>query len=176
MKRIKSYFFLILLFFFFSCSTNNPSQNIEEYEGPIIEIKDLNTFFSDSAQVKFKLKSEIYQVFESGEEQYPKGLYMDIYSEDTVSASFKANYVIKFEKENYFLATGNVVLFNYNTSDELRTEELLWYPNEEKFTSDKFVTIKTGSELHTGEGMVSNQDFSNYEILKPSGIIEVDEN
>ena len=103
---------------------------------------------------------------------------MDIFStdNDSVSASFKANYVIKYEKENYFLATGNVVLFNYNTGDELRTEELFWYPNEEKFTSDKFVTIKTGNELHTGEGMVSNQDFSNYEILKPSGIIEVDEN
>ena len=172
------YLSLLLLFFFFSCSTNNPLRNVEEYKGPIIEIKDLNTLYSDSAQAKFKLKSEIYQVFASGEEKYPKGLYMDIFStdNDTVTASFKANYVIKYEKENYFLATGNVVLFNYNTGDELRTEELFWYPNEEKFTSEKFVTIKTGNELHTGEGMVSNQDFSNYEILKPSGIIEVDEN
>ena len=52
------YFFLLLLFFFFSCSTNNPLRNVEEYEGPIIEIKDLNTLYSDSAQAKFKLKSE----------------------------------------------------------------------------------------------------------------------
>ena len=67
-------------------------------------------------------------------------------------------------------------MLNYITNDELRTEELFWYPNEEKFVTEKFVTIKTGNELHKGEGMISNQDFSNYEILKPSGIIEVDEN
>ena len=172
------YFFLVSLFFFLSCTNNNQIQNMDLYEGPIVEIKDLNTFFSDSAQVRFKLISDIYQVFESGEEQYPKGLYMDIYSKDSdlISASFKANYVIKFENENYYLATGNVILFNYSTSDELRTEELFWYPNDEKFISEKFVTIKTGNELHTGEGMVSNQDFSDYEILKPSGVIEVDEN
>ena len=53
---------------------------------------------------------------------------------------------------------------------------MFWYPNEEKFISEKFVTIKTGNEVHSGEGMVSNQDFSDYEILKPSGIIEIDEN
>ena len=76
------YFSLLLLFCFFSCSTNNPLRNVEEYKGPIIEIKDLNTLYSDSAQAKFKLKSEIYQVFESGEEKYPKGLYMDIFSTD----------------------------------------------------------------------------------------------
>ena len=50
------YLSLLLLFFFFSCSTNNPLRNVEEYKGPIIEIKDLNTLYSDSAQAKFKLK------------------------------------------------------------------------------------------------------------------------
>ena len=103
---------------------------------------------------------------------------MDIYSKssDTISAIFSANHVIKFEDDNYYKATGDVLLYNINTNDELRTEELFWYPNEEKFISEKFVTIKTGNEVHSGEGMVSNQDFSDYEILKPSGIIEIDEN
>ena len=150
----------------------------EAYEGPVIEIKDLNTFFSDSAQVKFKLKARLYQVYSSGEEKYPEGLDMDIFSKnsESISASFQANHVIKYENENYFKATGNVILFNLETNDELRTEELFWYPNDEKFISEKFVTIKTGNEIHKGEGMVSNQNFSDYEILKPSGIIEIDEN
>lgn len=172
------YFLIILAFLYFSCSTENKTQDLDLYDGPIMEIKDLNTLFSDSAKAKFRLKSDLYQVFESGEEQYPKGLFMDIFSKDSdsISASFKANFVIKFENENFYKATGNVVVLNYITNDELRTEELFWYPNEEKFVTEKFVTIKTGNELHKGEGMISNQDFSNYEILKPSGIIEVDEN
>ncbi len=170
---------LLVVFLFFSCSQNNFQKIDETYDGPIIEIKDLNTFFSDSAQVKFKLKAKLYQVFESGEEKYPHGLDMDIFSNEnpeSISATFQANHVIKYEDENYFKATGNVILYNVETNDELRTEELFWYPNDEKFISEKFVTIRTGNEVHKGEGMVSNQDFSNYEILKPSGIIEIDEN
>ena len=159
----------ILLILFSSCSKNNIKKIEENYDGPLIEIKDLNTFFTDSAQVRFKLKSELYQVFDEGEEIYPKGLYMDIYSRnsDLIIATFEANHVIKYENENYYKATGNVVLFNI---------ELYWYPNDEKFLTEKFVTIKTGDEIHRGEGMESNQDFSSYEIIEPSGIINIDEN
>ena len=67
-------------------------------------------------------------------------------------------------------------LFNLESNDELRTEELFWYPNDEKFETQKFVTIKTNNEIHSGEGMESNQDFSNYKILRPTGTIEIDEN
>ena len=172
------YKLFILLIVFSSCSKNTIKKIEENYDGPLIEIKNLNTFFTDSAQVRFQLKSELYQVFDEGEEIYPEGLYMDIYSRnsDSITATFEANHVIKFENENYYKATGNVVLFNIETGDELRTEELYWYPNDEKFLTQKFVTIKTGDEIHSGEGMESNQDFSSYEIIKPSGIIDIDEN
>ena len=103
---------------------------------------------------------------------------MNIYSKESkaVIATFKASYVQRFNDENYYKATGNVILYNIDSGDELRTEELFWYPNDEKFLSEKFVTIKTGNEIHSGEGMISNQDFSSYEIMKPSGIIDIDEN
>ena len=171
----KLFFLLILLS---SCSKKTIKKIEENYDGPLIEIKDLNTFFTDSAKVRFQLKSDLYQVFKEGEEIYPEGLFMDIYSinSDSISATFEANYVIKFENENYYKATGNVVLFNIQTGDELRTEELYWYPNDEKFLTEKFVTIRTGDEIHSGEGMESNQSFSRYEIMKPSGIIDINEN
>ena len=171
----KLFFLLILLS---SCSKKTIKKIEENYDGPLIEIKDLNTFFTDSAKVRFQLKSDLYQVFKEGEEIYPEGLFMDIYSvnSDSITATFEANYVIKFENENYYKATGNVVLFNIQTGDELRTEELYWYPNDEKFLTEKFVTIRTGDEIHSGEGMESNQSFSRYEIMKPSGIIDINEN
>ena len=171
----KLFFLLVLLS---SCSKKNIKKIEENYDGPLIEIKDLNTFFTDSAKVRFQLKSDLYQVFKEGEEIYPEGLFMDIYSvnSDSITATFEANYVIKFENENYYKATGNVVLFNIQTGDELRTEELYWYPNDEKFLTEKFVTIRTGDEIHSGEGMESNQSFSRYEIMKPSGIIDINEN
>ena len=170
--------FFFFLFFVSGCSFQTDKKIEEDYEGPVIEIKDLITFFTDSAQVKFELKAKLYQVYKEGEEIYPEGLYMDIYSKNSklISATFKANHVVKYENENYFKASGNVILHNIQSGDELRTEELFWYPDEEKFLSEKFVTINTGNEVHSGEGMESNQDFSSYEILKPSGIIDIDEN
>ena len=100
---------------------------------------------------------------------------MDIYSREkkNITAKFSANYVVRNSEENFYRAEGNVILYNLVTENELRTEELFWYPNEEKFSTNKFVTIKSDNEIHSGEGMVSNQDFTSYEILKPSGIIAV---
>ena len=120
---------LLFLFIFFSSCTSQTSKKIEEsYEGPIVEIKDLNNFFTDSATVRFDLKSKIYQVFKEGKVMYPEGLYMDIYSKESKSviATFKANYVERFNDENYYKATGNVILYNIDSGDELRTEELFW--------------------------------------------------
>ena len=174
------YLHLFAISFFYSCNTSNKEflKKSEEYNGPELEIVELNTTFSDSAMLRFNLKANLYQVFNDGRELYPDGLNMDIYSREkkNITAKFSANYVVRNSEENFYRAEGNVILYNLVTENELRTEELFWYPNEEKFSTNKFVTIKSDNEIHSGEGMVSNQDFTSYEILKPSGIIEIDEN
>ena len=173
------YLILLISLLLASCNISNSelgTTNIE-YLGPDLEVKNLKTSFSDSARTRFSLKADLYQVYNDGKELYPNGLNMDIYSkeEKNITAKFSANYVIRNSEENFYRAEGNVILINIETENELRTEELFWYPNEEKFSTNKFVTIKSENEIHSGEGMVSNQDFTDYEILKPSGIIEIDE-
>ena len=61
------------------------------------------------------------------------------------------------------------------TGDELNTELLFWSPGEEKFYTDKFVTIISEGEVHTGKGLSANQDFSSYKILEPAGTIQIEE-
>ena len=173
------YLILIISLLSASCTISNTelSQKSIEYSGPDLEVINLKTLFSDSARARFSLKAGLYQVFSDGKELYPNGMNMDIYSkeEKNITAKFSANYVIRNSEENFYRAEGNVILYNTETENELRTEELFWYPNEEKFSTNKFVTIKSENEIHSGEGMVSNQDFTDYQILKPSGIIEIDE-
>ena len=53
--------------------------------------------------------------------------------------------------------------------------QLYWSPAEEIFYTDKFVTILSEGEIHTGEGLRANQDFTSYQILKPSGTINLRE-
>ena len=169
-----TYFFFMLI----SCSLESNTKAIpKDYNGPFVEMYNSKTSFSDSSRLRMKLNSKEYFVYENDDEEYPKGLFMEIYSirENKMIANFKANYVIKTNNENFYRASGNVVLTNLITNDVLNTEELLWYPNEEKFISDKFLTIKTEDELHKGEGLESNQDFSSYKIIKPMGSIQLDE-
>ena len=171
-------YFSISYLFLLSCSLDTKTQSIpEDYGGPVIEMYNSTTSYSDNSRLRLKLNSKEYFVYKNENEEYPQGLFMEIYSteEKKIIATFVANHVIKFYKDNYYKATGNVILINLETKDVLNTEELLWYPEKEKFVTDKFLTIKTDDELHKGEGMESNQDFSSYRIIKPMGSIQFEE-
>ena len=171
-------YFLTSNLFLLGCSLDTDTQSIpEDYDGPIIEMYNSMTSYSDNSKLRLRLNSNEYFVYKNEDEEYPKGLFMEIYStkEKKMIATFVANHVIKFYKDNYYKATGNVILTNLESNDVLNTEELLWYPEKEKFVTDKFLTIKTDNELHKGEGMESNQDFSSYRIVKPMGSIQFEE-
>ena len=71
-------------------------------------------------------------------------------------------------------AKDGVVVIN-EKGEKLNTEHLVWDKKTEKITSDVFVKITTDSEVLMGEGLISNQDFTEYRILKPRGIINLDE-
>ena len=168
-------YFLILHLVLLGCSLDQNIESIpEDYDGPVIEMYNSMTSYSDNSKLRLKLNSNEYFVHKNEDEEYPKGLSMEIYStkENKMIATFVSNHVIKFYKDNFYKATGNVILTNLETNDVLNTEELLWYPEKEKFFTDKFITIKTDNELHKGEGMESNQDFSSYRIIKPMGSIQ----
>jgi LPS export ABC transporter protein LptC len=122
------------------------------------------------------MMSPLQQVFDNGDENYPEGIYLEIYNENHVlTATYRSNTAKKNAGENFYIGQGNVIVINIETGDELNTEELYWYQKEELFKTDKFVTIKSEGELHTGEGLEANQDFSFYTITRPKGTLSIDE-
>tara|TARA_B100000989_G_scaffold295895_2_gene277944 strand:+ start:4004 stop:4546 length:543 start_codon:yes stop_codon:yes gene_type:complete len=176
LKLVNIIFVLLLA----TCNFSEKKKIIEniQFEGPNLEVENILTTFSDSARIKFILKANRYHVYNDKNEIYPDGLKMDIFSnyQKKVIAKFSANYVKRNFDDDFYHAEGNVILYNLENENELRTEELFWFPNDEKFSTNKFVTIKSDNEIHSGEGMVSNHDFTSYEILNPSGVIDIDEN
>lgn len=150
--------------------------NKEQYEGPHIEMRDVETLFSDSTIIRLMIQAPLQQIFESGDENYPEGMYLEIYDEQQqLVATYRSNTAKKVAKEEYYIGEGNVVVKNLETGDELTTEQLYWYQDEAVFRTDKFVTIKSDGELHTGQGLEASQDFSYYKILKPTGTISIDD-
>lgn len=147
------------------------------YEGPDVEIKDVVTLFSDSAKVKIKLQAKTQLEYQkSGDRIFPDGVYIEFYDVDgTISSTLSANYGEYLASEKVYRGEGNVVVISRVNGDELNTEELFWNPDKKEIYTEKFVTIKSEGEIHTGEGMTASQDFTTYTISKPTGTLTIDE-
>ncbi|WP_462254232.1 LPS export ABC transporter periplasmic protein LptC [Ekhidna sp.] len=170
--------FLVLGLWLLSLSCNQRKELIDLplYEGPLSSMDSAVTQMSDSGIVVMQLETPLQNNFENGDREWPQGFYIEWYnSRRQVTSYFSAKYVYFTKAENLYRAEGDVVVKSLVNKDELNTEELFWNQAEEKFYTDKFVTINSEDEVHTGEGMESNQDFTEYRILKPNGTFTLED-
>ena len=159
-----------------ACNQRKELIDLPLYEGPLSSMDSAITQMSDSGIVVMQLETALQNNFENGDREWPQGFYIEWYnSRGQVTSYFSANYVYFTKADNLYRAEGKVVVKSFVKQDELNTEELYWNQAEEKFYTDKFVTINSEGEVHTGEGMESNQDFTAYRILKPNGTFTLED-
>ena len=77
-----------------------------------------------------------------------------------------------YELQGNILVWGNVQIVS-TKGEQLNTEELIWNQSIQKFFTEKPVKITTGTEVLYGRGMEANQDFTWYQILNPTGSVQV---
>lgn len=176
-KRIPGRFLVLgIWLLMLSCSQRKDLVDAPLYEGPLSSMDTSTTLLSDSGIVVMQMKADRQNNFENGDREWPEGFHIEWYNRrGQVTSFFRANYVYFTKSENLYRAEGNVIVKSNAKNDELNTEELFWDQEEEKFYTDKFVTINSDGEVHTGEGMESNQDFTAYRILKPSGTFRLED-
>lgn len=167
-----------ILLLFSACTENNGNNSAlsqEVYEGPSIALEDVEILFSDSAIVKVKLIAATQHILENDDMEFPDGIFLQFYDkEERITSTLKGNKGYFFNQKNYYRAEGDVHMINLFSRDELSSEELIWEPNDEQIKTEKFVTIKTEDEIHTGEGLIADQDFVKYKIIKPTGTISLE--
>lgn len=146
------------------------------YEGPERIAENIETFYSEGNQVKVKMiAAKMYQ-FESGDREFPEGIYLEFYDEEgKLESTLRANEAHYFKKEQQWRGRGKVEVKNLEKNEQLNTEELFWKPEDEKIFTDKFVTIRQQSDVIYGQGLEAKQDMSDYVIKKPEGEFAVDE-
>ena len=153
---------LCLFIFFNACDQRKELVDQPLYEGPVSILDSASTFVSDSGLFVMHIEAPTQHEFESGDIEY-------FDRQGNVTTLFSANYVYYTKNEELYHAKGNVVVRSNETGDELTTEELFWDEVKEEYYTENFVTIKSDGEVHTGEGLKANKDFTSYQILKPSG-------
>ncbi len=174
---IQNIFFIILLLaLLIGCADNKDIDDYKPYEGPVMEVENVETLFSDSAVVRIKLLADKQWEYENGNREFPEGVYIEFYENDgEVSSTISANQGYYYKKEDKYKASGNVIVKNTLKNEELRTEELFWEPTKQEISTDKYVEIETEYDIFMGNGLTAKQDFSDWRILQPTGTITIEE-
>jgi len=174
----KQYYIILLIIAGLIGACNDEGQSAEdfkEYEGPVLESTNTELLYSDSAQVRIKLQAQRQLQYGNDDLDFPEGFYIEFFNEEGVkSTSIKANKGYYSKEENKYTATGEVVVKNLETGEKLETELLHWERDTRSINTDRYVEIESDGELLMGEGLEAKEDFSSYEILKPTGIFSLE--
>lgn len=163
--------FLFLTSLFVACvDASKSDKDVKPYTGPVIKTFHLNTVYTDSAKVRIKMYADLQLEYQNGNQEYPKGVKLEFFNELGQNHAVLTAKKGKFDKQkNEYTAYKDVVVRNLLKNEQLNTDELHWTPNTQKIYTDKGVTITTSKEILKGLGLSAKQDFTEYEILRPTG-------
>ncbi|MDD3740452.1 MAG: LPS export ABC transporter periplasmic protein LptC [Bacteroidales bacterium] len=144
---------------------------------PSFIVTNLETCFSDSGIVKIKIYAPELVRYDKSEvqyDEYPQGINVEFFNEAMqVTGTLKCNYAKYLVTDEIWEAKSDVEVNSVEKEEKINTELLYWDMKKEIIYSDKFVRITTSDEILFGEGFESNQEFTKWKILKPTGTIKI---
>lgn len=175
---IKTSFFLFITLSIFSCG--NSDAEVNDYNSRslgIEEIKNADINYTLGGRAKAKLVSPLMlRVQESNPYvEFPKTLHVDFYNEfGAADSKLDALYGKYFEQESKVFLKDSVRVVNV-LGDTLYCDELWWDRTRvgREFYTDKPVRIRKKTGWTNGTGMESAQDFKNWVIINPVGVMRV---
>jgi LPS export ABC transporter protein LptC len=148
------------------------SLNVESKTGPSMMAKNIEVTFSDSGKIAAKLYSILLYRYPGGDPymEFPKGFKVNIYdSAMRIETTISGDYGKRKDYSRIMEAKGNVIVRNELKHQQLNTEMLTWDENKQKIFSRTRVKITTDNMILFGDGLESNESFTDYTILNPHG-------
>ncbi|MBD5245708.1 MAG: LPS export ABC transporter periplasmic protein LptC [Barnesiella sp.] len=145
---------------------------------PTMVTKDVNTLISDSGYTRYNITSPLWEMYEESENpawKFPDGLYIEKFTDDmAVEATIHCDSATYFSRKRLWRLDGNVNIKN-TLGDKFLTQQLFWDQDYHKVYSDSFIHIERSNRIIEGYGFKSNEQMTDYDILRPSGIFPVPE-
>ena len=101
-----------------------------------------------------------------------KATFFDARGRETSRIS--AASAVSYETEKMIVLRDSVRVYN-TKGEELQSEELYWDQRKKTIYTNTFVKIVREGETLRGHGFESNETFTKYKILKPSGPVKLKE-
>lgn len=179
-EKILLAFFLPLFLLLTGCG--NKDEKLKELtRGPssaLMSAKQIDVLFSESGHLQARVTAPLANRF-SGDYPYlefPKGFTASLFdSLKQVETTITADYGKRIEQTGIMEAKGNVVVRNERKREQLNTELLFWDEKNHLIYSKVPVKITTPGKVLFGDGLESNESFSEYTILRPRGMMAVEQ-
>jgi LPS export ABC transporter protein LptC len=174
-----SFFICLLVIMLASCE--NDLEAIKKItfdaKSPDETTKNLSVIYSDSGYAKVQIYAALAETFR-GKESITKvkdSLRVNFFSErGEVVSTLSARYGEINYTKGTILVKDSVRLYNFAKKQTLETESLFWNQKDSSIYSLSQVIIKSPKGIILGDGIRTNQSFSKYVLLKPSGRVELE--
>lgn len=183
-KRLFGAFYMLLTaVFLLSCRKANKNE-IEKFRDQTEDLSveqatNVSIKYTDSARLKAIIFTPLLVRYPNKRNPYtemPKGMNARFYDlNGNVDSRLSARYGINYENQKLIKLKDSVRVVNQK-GEELKSEELFWDQEKKIIYTNKFVRIAREGEEIKGDGFESNETFTRYKILKPSGSLKVKEN
>jgi lipopolysaccharide export system protein LptC len=131
---------------------------------------------SDSGFVRVVLSSPLMKRYVGQDEynEFPNGFEIVFFDKNGGETStITANYGVDYQKRKYMNARNNVVIRNYETGEELYTENLVWDKKSKLIKSNTFVKVIMPDKTIFGDSMCANEEFTEHQIFNIKGEFDV---
>lgn len=163
-----------------SCSADIEQINAldEKDDAATVIAKNSEIIYTENGLVKLKIFTPITKIYQNTKDPYnefPEGITVYTFSDSMVIESeLTAKYAINYDYKGLWSASNNVVAKN-SKGETLNTEHLFWDQKKKIIYSDDMVKITTADGVQYGQGFISDESFSSWEIKKPISYYFLDE-
>ena len=144
----------------------------------VLEGDEVTTLISDSGITRYRITAPKWLVFDKADTPYwefPKGIYLEKFNmELEAEATVEADYAYYNEPAQRWTLIGNVKALNLQ-GEQFETPLLYWDQKEESVYSDSSIVITREVSIIQGIGFRSNQEMTQYTILRPTGVFPIKE-
>ncbi len=139
--------------------------------------KNLKMVYADDAYARVEIFASLAETYRGKEEitKIKDSLKVHFFNEkgEIVSKLTALYGEINYSKGT-MMVKDSVRLYNYQKKQTLETEALFWNQKDSSIYSMSSVVVRSPKGTIFGEGIRTKQDFSKYELIKPVGHIEID--
>ncbi len=180
-KHLLSFIYLLLLLVFSSCE--NDLETIQkitfDVKSPDESTKNLHIMISDSGYAKVEIIATLAETFRNKVHitKVKDSLRVNFFNDKgkVVSTLFALYGEINFTNGT-IIVKDSVRLYNFQNKQMLETEALYWNQRDSTIYSLSQIIVRSPKGIVIGkDGIKTTQEFNKYELLKPEGKIQIEE-